>query len=337
MYIKKIMKLGIIACTAIVFTACGGGSDGNAAIDKLISYATTGEPVPTAADYEAAGVVGVTNDNVALANSIILGLAKEQVDTKEEVQALAGEGISFAPIAVIEVDKKTVPDNQSLVTFSASKSLDPDGTIVSYSWKRGADFVIQNIAEFSIAGKDLGGVGTYKITLTVTDNAGKTGTAIVFIEVTEDVTEPTANVEPTSNAGSTTNAGPTANAGPDQNVTVIDNIIPIGRVVRYVSYASQTTTGTIVLLDGSQSTPKPLSYAWTSINNGAGVMLQNDTTATPSFNVSCFDDIEASCKSIDSVCSILFELTVSDGDDSASDTVTINVDYTQCMMQPMIN
>jgi len=297
MFMKKMMKLGLIASTAIVFMACGGGSGGNAAIDKLISYATTGEPVPTAADYAAAGVNGVTDDNVALANSIILGLLKEEVDTKEEVQALAdAAGVSLVPRAVIVVSRNFAPKGGS-IDFNGLSSTDLDGAIVSYVWTLNGG-VLSSEATFSKA--DLP-YGTHTITLTVTDDEGNVGQTTVQVRI-EDV-----------------NNAPVADAGPDQTIKVSGGNMFVF-AARFVAYADMympmqaPISTTTVKLDGRMSNDDggSLTYLWEVIQGN--VVLSYADTSTPAFEVSC-----------DNLGVIIIRLTVSDGTHTSTDTVKITV------------
>jgi len=75
------------------FTGCGGSSSDapttqEIAIDKMKAY-TKGGNAPTLQDYLDAGVVGVTADNLAQINEVVENLTEEEVDTTEEIQALA--------------------------------------------------------------------------------------------------------------------------------------------------------------------------------------------------------------------------------------------------------
>ncbi|MDK2912917.1 MAG: serine protease [Methanolobus sp.] len=67
------------------------------------------------------------------------------------------------------------------VTFDASGSTDPDGSIASYSWAFGDGHTGNRI----IAQHAYSAAGTYNVVLTVTDDSGATGTAAGAVSITE--------------------------------------------------------------------------------------------------------------------------------------------------------
>ncbi len=130
-------------------------------------------------------------------------------------------------------------NNFETVTLDGSGSTDLDGTIVSYDWTEGATSLGSGAtlaASF--------GVGAHTVTLTVTDDAGLTGTDDVIITV-----DPQPNQDPI------------ANAGPDQ--TVVDG---------------DGNNFETITLDGSGSTDLDgtlVSYDWTegATSLGSGAIL----------------------------------------------------------------
>jgi len=73
------------------------------------------------------------------------------------------------PVADLDTSS-AILDKEEIVTFNASGSYDPDGTIVDYSW----DFGDGNTATGVIVSHSYPAIGTYTVTLTVTDNDGAT-------------------------------------------------------------------------------------------------------------------------------------------------------------------
>ena len=84
---------------------------------------------------------------------------------------------NISPIANAGTDK-TINTGDSVV-FSASKSNDSDGTILSYKWEDG-NTILSNSLSFS---KSNLSVGVHSIVLTVTDNDGASATDTVVITV----------------------------------------------------------------------------------------------------------------------------------------------------------
>jgi PKD repeat protein len=78
------------------------------------------------------------------------------------------------PVAVLDTSS-TIVYKEEIVTFNASRSYDPDGTIVSYTW----DFGDGNTTTGVTLSHSYPATGTYTVTLTVTDNDGATDTVSV--------------------------------------------------------------------------------------------------------------------------------------------------------------
>jgi len=76
------------------------------------------------------------------------------------------------PVALFAATAETVNTDES-ISFDASESYDPDGTIVSYSW----DFGDGTTATGIIVSHAYEDNGSYIVTLTVTDNDGATDSA----------------------------------------------------------------------------------------------------------------------------------------------------------------
>ncbi len=113
-------------------------------------------------------------------------------------------------------------------TFDGSTSADPDGTITGYAWNFGDSTPPATGAASSHA---YALPGTYSITLTVTDNDGKTGT------VTHPVTVQTANQSPVAVfTSTTTNLKASFNASGSSD--------PDGTISSYAWTFGDSTTGT---------------------------------------------------------------------------------------------
>ena len=96
--------------------------------------------------------------------------------------APAPPGANLTPIANAGADRTIVDANgngSEAVTFDGTGSTDPDGTIVSYSWRKNG-LVIGNAATFTLTQS----VGVHTVELTVTDNRGATATDTVVVTVT---------------------------------------------------------------------------------------------------------------------------------------------------------
>jgi PKD repeat protein len=107
---------------------------------------------------------------------------------------IVGTTVATPPIAAFTYSPSS-PQVGETVTFDASASYDPDGTIVSYEW----DFGDGKSGVGESANHTYTTAGTYTVTLTVTDNNGLTDI------VTDDVTvtgvgalTATVNIEPST-------------------------------------------------------------------------------------------------------------------------------------------
>ncbi len=124
----------LLASMVILFTACGGGgSSGGTApvnpqppqitgIDKIKAYADDSTlSAPTVEDYADAGVIGVTEDNVADINAVVADLTAEDVNTPEKIQALA----DILPVVVKFLDLMKQPsgdDVKVLFTYDGNEN-----------------------------------------------------------------------------------------------------------------------------------------------------------------------------------------------------------------------
>jgi PKD repeat protein len=85
---------------------------------------------------------------------------------------------NISPIALF-----TSSPNALLVDFSATSSIDPDGTIVAYSWDFGEPKSATNTDTVAAPTHAYKFAGSYTVTLTVTDNQGATGVKQALVTV----------------------------------------------------------------------------------------------------------------------------------------------------------
>ncbi|MCD6478257.1 MAG: PKD domain-containing protein, partial [Candidatus Diapherotrites archaeon] len=104
---------------------------------------------------------------------------KDQNNLCGEASVIIQVGLdSYAPVAIIRADKY-FGQAPLTVTFDASSSFDPDGTIVSYEW----DFGDGNTASDITAIHTYPTEGIYMVKLTVVDNNGKSNNATQTIQI----------------------------------------------------------------------------------------------------------------------------------------------------------
>ncbi|WP_444998063.1 glycosyl hydrolase family 18 protein [Aliikangiella sp. IMCC44359] len=105
-----------------------------------------------------------------------------------------------SPVAKVNGPYKS--DLGNSIAFSSKGSSDPDGSIVSYQWKFGDG----NTSSQESPAHTYSAVGTFNVSLTVTDNEGKSHTASTTAEV-KDVSNPGSCSEPQYVAGTKYNTG----------------------------------------------------------------------------------------------------------------------------------
>lgn len=165
---------------AVMFTACGssGGEDKptaqKIALEKIEAYAQDGGTLPVLQDYLDAGVKGITEENLAQINEAVEYLTAEDVDTAEEIQALADDlGIvlpdTTAPVITLKgLSKVSVELGKTYTDAGATAKDDVDGNV-----------------SVSVKGTvDTDNMGTYTIVYIAADSAGNTATAVRTVRVT---------------------------------------------------------------------------------------------------------------------------------------------------------
>ena len=97
MLMKKIINIGIIFTTIVILIACNSDTSidtstvKDTALSKFKDYSNSNgtTTTPTIQDYLDAGVIGVSDRNIADINEVISNLTTEDVDTTEEIQVIA--------------------------------------------------------------------------------------------------------------------------------------------------------------------------------------------------------------------------------------------------------
>ncbi|WP_414663018.1 PKD domain-containing protein [Horticoccus sp. 23ND18S-11] len=194
-----------------------GSSDGDGTI---VSYSwdfgngSTSTAMNPACTYMTAGTfiaVLTVTDNDGMANSASVAItASAPANQLPVAVASASTTSGLAPLPV---------------NFSSSGSSDPDGTIASYLWAFG-DGTTSTAAS---PAKTYSTPGTYTVKLTVTDNAGATGSATTSVTVSSD---PNSDIDVNQH----TIARTTSNSG----VSALDTVVVLDAKGRAVAGATVT-------------------------------------------------------------------------------------------------
>src|SRR5262249_29363849 len=151
---------------------------GYASVDYCVTAAGTGFAVGGTAGCNMSEdeiVSGVGTYAATFTQSVSSGW----VGLMATFKAAAGTGGNDTPPTAVITANPTSGTAVLTVGFRGTGSSDPDGTISSYAWNFG-DGQTSTLASPSHA---YAVVGSYNVMLTVTDNAGKTGTATTTITV----------------------------------------------------------------------------------------------------------------------------------------------------------
>ena len=157
--------------------------------------------------------------------------AKDSAETTKTV-------LNKQPIASFTTTAETAKVDET-ITFDASGSHDPDGTIAKYSWTFGDGTTATGDSVQHAYTQD----GTYTVTLNVTDDDGATGTASTIITVTS------------------TNQAPVA------SFTESAKMVSTGVIIQFDASASIDSDGTIVIYawdlgDGNTAVGITVSHAY---------------------------------------------------------------------------
>jgi PKD repeat protein len=214
-----------------VVTFDGSGSSDNVGVT---SYTWT-------FDYDGApetltGVGPTFTFDIAGDYTVTLTVEDAAGNSAEDTVVITVEAPNEAPVADAGAD--LIVTVGATVTFDGSGSSDSDGTIANYTWTFTYDGVAEELYDESPT-FDFDIVGTYTVTLNVTDDDGATDTDTMTVTV---------------QAAVPTNEPPVADAGDDQTVTV-------GKEVTFVGSGSTDSDGTIA------------NYTWTFTYDGTPVTL----------------------------------------------------------------
>ena len=193
---------------------------------------TSGSDTPLTHAYAAAGTYTVTltvTDDAGASDSVSLEIT---VGVPQPGNQPPTAAFTFTPSA---------PVAGSLVSFDASASADPDGTIVQYAWTFGDG----STGSGATASHTYGTTGTYTVTLTVIDDDGASDS--VSLGVTVGAPQP-GNQPPTAaftGAGFSNSSEviPKPAAGTEVDFDASASTDPDGTIVQYAWNFGDGTTG----------------------------------------------------------------------------------------------
>ena len=116
----------------------------------------------------------------AVITAVLLYLAPEPPDSTEQGPLASTSQVGEAPVAEIGYLPDSVSNVTSSWSLSAVASYDPDGNITSYLWTVEHEGTFVNLTR-AVEPYPFEETGLYKITLTVTDDDGNTGTAFTAV------------------------------------------------------------------------------------------------------------------------------------------------------------
>jgi uncharacterized repeat protein (TIGR01451 family) len=192
-------------------------ADGSGAETVTLNGSGSGDADGTIASYEWREGTTVLGEGATLGRSFAVGVHTVTLLVTDNGGASASDTVTITvtappppndpPVANAGPDQVVTDadgNGTEVVTFDGRGSSDPDGTIVSYIWRKNGN-MFNNAATFSVTQP----VGTHTIELTVTDDKGATSTDTVTVTIESPPPPPD-------------NQPPVANAGPDQTVTDTD-------------------------------------------------------------------------------------------------------------------
>jgi len=181
---QKFLKYLLLFVIIAFFTSCvNNGTDAHQkAIDRIVRFGQIGEPILTVQDYVDAGVIGVNTSNLVEINEVIGNLTKEEIDTTEEIQALADA-------VGIQISVPVVDTSSPVITLNGLASL----SVVQYSTYTDAGATAKDDVDISIrvisrGTVDTSTVNSYTISYSAIDRAGNTAIAKRTVRVTDFLT-----------------------------------------------------------------------------------------------------------------------------------------------------
>ena len=140
--------------------------------------------VSTIAEFDVTSAVtgnGTFSFSIQNNSSDLVRYSTKEGSVAPELIITLATGGNQPPVANAGPDQTVIDadnDQSETVTLDGSASYDPDGSIVSYSWKEGINEIAQGASPVVTLA-----VGTHVIDLTVTDDNGATGTDQVIVTV----------------------------------------------------------------------------------------------------------------------------------------------------------
>lgn len=253
------------------------------------SQFTITSPPPSSIAPGGSGTFTVRFSPVGAPGSRVATMTLRNNDADEDpfTFTISGDTTNTAPTANAG-SNQTVNSGAAVALNGAASSTNDSGQTLSYSWSRVSGPAVT-----------LSGASTATPSFTApTLSPGASNATLVFQLTVNDGSQ-TATDTVTVTVTPPPNTPPTANAGSDQTVTS-------GGAVSLNGSASSAN-------DGGQT----LTYAWNQ-TSGPAVALSGASTATPSFTSPTLAPGAANAI-------LIFQLTVNDGMEAASDTVTITV------------
>ena len=241
-----------ITITLPTNTATLDGSASSDADGTITAYSWTQVSGPN-----TAGSTGASTATISL-TGLIAGQYVYQLQVTDNSGASAIAQVKITVVAAANVlpianagADQTITAPVSTVSLDGSASIDPDGTIKSYSWVLISGNGSVTISNGNTVNPSASGLipGTYVFQLTVTDNSGATAKDQVTITVNPEPAQP--------------NQAPVANAGNNLTITAP------------VNSAGLNGSGSFDL-DGTIA-----SYSWSQVSGPSTAILLNKGTATP--------------------------------------------------------